>query len=474
MGEKSIIIIGAGFAGLCTGIYGQMNGYQTQIFEMHKLPGGLCTAWQRKGYTIDSCIHWLCGTNPIDPMHRMWEEVGLAQGREFINIDEYMRYESADGRTLILYSDADKLEKHLLELAPQDADTSRNFIEGIRQVSKMLAGQPADISKWMNPAAGNIATRFTDPLLREVIGSQGGNFMLMLPLAYQNNKDAGYPIGGSLPMSKALEKRYLELGGIINYNSRVEKILVKDNKAVGIKLDKGQEFLADRVISAADGYNTIFKMLNGKYADGKTREPYEKWQPFPALIYVGIGVHRSFADEPKTVSGFSFPLKSPTEIGDNTLNRLSVHLYNQDPTMAPPGKTSVVIMINSKIEYWQDIAKDHTVYKKKKKEIGKTIVQLLEQRFPGISKQVEMIDVATPLTWVRYTGNWKGSYEGWLPSPQNAMMPMSKTLPGLYNFYMVGQWVQPGGGLPTGLMHGREIIQTICRLDNKEFTTTLP
>jgi len=474
MGEKSIIIIGVGFAGLCTGIYGQMNGYKTQIFEMHNLPGGLCTAWQRKGYTIDSCIHWLCGTNPNDPMHRMWEEVGIVRGREFINIDEYMRYEAADGRTLILYSNADELEKHLLELAPQDADASRDFVESIRQVSKMLSGQPADIGKWMGGPAGDFGARFTDPLLRAVLGSPGGAFMQMFPLAYQNNKNAGYPIGGSLPMSKALEKRYLELGGQISYNSRVEKILVKDNKAVGIKLDNGNEYLADRVISGADGYTTIFKMLDGRYADEKTREPYEKWQLFPALIFVGIGVNRSFADEPKTVSGFSFPLKSPTEIGDNTLDRLSVHIYNQDPTLAPPGKTSMVIMINSKIEYWQEIAKDKAAYKKKKKKIGKIIVKLLEERFPGISKDVEMIDVATPLTWVRYTGNWKGSFEGWLPSPQNAMMPMSKTLPGVNNFYMVGQWVQPGGGLPPCLMGGREIIQTICRVDNKEFMTTVP
>jgi len=47
--EKSIIIIGAGLAGLSTGIYGQMNGYRTRIFEHDKKPGGVCTAWKRKG-----------------------------------------------------------------------------------------------------------------------------------------------------------------------------------------------------------------------------------------------------------------------------------------------------------------------------------------------------------------------------------------------------------------------------------------
>ena len=70
MDDRSIIIIGAGFAGLAAGIYAQMNGYRTQIFEMHSLPGGLCTSWQRKGYTIDGCIHWLVGSSPRSSLHR--------------------------------------------------------------------------------------------------------------------------------------------------------------------------------------------------------------------------------------------------------------------------------------------------------------------------------------------------------------------------------------------------------------------
>ena len=50
--SKDIIIIGAGIAGLAAGCYAQMNGYRSQIFEMHFLPGGLCTAWERKDYVF--------------------------------------------------------------------------------------------------------------------------------------------------------------------------------------------------------------------------------------------------------------------------------------------------------------------------------------------------------------------------------------------------------------------------------------
>jgi phytoene dehydrogenase-like protein len=87
------------------------------------------------------------------------------------------------------------------------------------------------------------------------------------------------------------------------------------------------------------------------------------------------------------------------------------------------------------------------------------------------------VDVATPLTFERYTGNWQGSFEGWLITPQNAsvvMKPMSQALPGLENFFMCGQWVEPGGGLPTGVMSGRRLVQALCKQDGIKFEATLP
>lgn len=503
MEDKSIIIIGAGFAGLSAGIYAQMNGYRSQIFEMHTLPGGLCTSWRRKGYTIDGCIHWLVGSSPQSPMYRFWQEVGLTQNREFVNLDEFMRYEGADGRTFIFYSDIDQLEKHMLEFSPQDTEVTREFIRGIRlcldfdqpaesdpplkrlqkglKMGWVLLTNGGAMRKWMNITAKEFAKRYKDPVIRDALQEmwlpEFSMFFMLFTFAYLHNKNAGYPIGGSLPMSKALEKRYTDLGGQVHYSSRVETILVEGDQAVGVRLVDGSEHRAGRVVSAADGYSTIFKMLNGKYIDQKTQEPYEKWPIFPPLIFVGLGVNRSFADQPKLVSGLSFALSQPVEIGEARRDRLSVHIFNQDPTLAPPGKTSLVVMLNSNYGYWKELALDQADYEEKKDQIGRTIVELLEQRFPGISEQVEMVDVATPLTFERYTGNWQGSFEGWLITPQNAstmLKPMSMTLPGLKNFFMCGQWVMPGGGLPTGVMSGRQLVQTLCKEDKVKFQATIP
>jgi phytoene dehydrogenase-like protein len=129
----------------------------------------------------------------------------------------------------------------------------------------------------------------------------------------------------------------------------------------------------------------------------------------------------------------------------------------------------MVLMFESRYEYWKKLQEVPGAYEAEKSAIGETLIGCLEQRWPGISRQVEMIDVSTPLTFERYTGNWQGSFEGWMMTPQNAMARMKKTLPGLENFYMVGQWVQPGGGLPSGVMTAREVLQAICKADGKKF-----
>ena len=74
--KKKIVVIGGGVAGLSSGIYSQLNGFETEIYEMHTIPGGQCTAWERKGYRFDYCLHWLVGTSS-GVFHDMWKETNV-------------------------------------------------------------------------------------------------------------------------------------------------------------------------------------------------------------------------------------------------------------------------------------------------------------------------------------------------------------------------------------------------------------
>ena len=93
MSERSVIIVGAGMAGLSAGCYARMSGYRATIVEMHTIPGGLCTAWKRGGYKFDISMHMLTGSKS-GPAHRMWRELGVIQGRAFHYHEESLRVES--------------------------------------------------------------------------------------------------------------------------------------------------------------------------------------------------------------------------------------------------------------------------------------------------------------------------------------------------------------------------------------------
>jgi phytoene dehydrogenase-like protein len=53
-------------------------------------------------------------------------------------------------------------------------------------------------------------------------------------IAGMNVGDCGFPRGGSRALAKRMETKYRALGGRVNYNSKIDKVLVRDGKAEGI------------------------------------------------------------------------------------------------------------------------------------------------------------------------------------------------------------------------------------------------
>jgi len=104
-----------------------------------------------------------------------------------------------------------------------------------------------------------------------------------------------------------------------------------------------------------------------------------------------------------------------------------------------------------------------------KEKITEDLISILDRRIGGIKNNIEMTDVATPATYIRYTGNWNGSIQGWANENIFKANPFKKELPGLKNFFMIGQWVEPGGGVPNVFKSGRDLTQIICKKDRKKF-----
>jgi phytoene dehydrogenase-like protein len=406
--------------------------------------------------------------------------------------------EDKDGKVLNVYSDIDRFESHLLELSPEDSDLIKEYTAAVRKFTFMstmpviapegFLGKLKNLGsflkllpimrlarKYSKITVGEFGQRYKDPFLRFAMVGSSQDFPIifeMLTMAWLHLQDAGYPVGGSLEFSQAIEKRYLGLGGKIEYKSRVEKILVENDRAVGVRLADGSEHHADYVISAADGHATIFEMLEGKYIDDVIRGYYEEFELFEPLMVVSLGVDRDFSGVPHSCHT---QLEDPITIAGEAHDHITIKHYCFDPTMAPPGKSSFVMLFTTKYDYWKDLYTDKDKYAAEKQRIAEQVIDRLEKRWPGFREQVEVIDVATPVTWERFTGNWKASFEGWMLNKQTIRYTfgkgLKKTLPGLDNFYMIGQWTQPGGGLPPAATMGRDIIKRLCKRDRKKFQT---
>ena len=114
MPEKSIIIIGAGLAGLATGCYGRMNGYQTRIFEHHHDPGGVAKAWKHGDYLIDGGIHYLMGHRPGQSCYELYRELGIIQKCHFPDMMEYVHFiDEVSGNRVSFTNDLEKLSRDL-------------------------------------------------------------------------------------------------------------------------------------------------------------------------------------------------------------------------------------------------------------------------------------------------------------------------------------------------------------------------
>jgi phytoene dehydrogenase-like protein len=493
--EKSIIIIGAGLAGLSTGCFAQMNGYKTRIFEMQTKPGGVCVSWKRKGYTFDFAVHNLFGVTPNSVNNHLWQELGALKGLKAYSFDEFVQVEDTSGKTFTVYTNLDKLERHMKELFPKDEKLIEEYLKTVRRFSgydlfaamsggigtklKMLPLLGA-LMKYSKINLQDYSQRFSDPFLRKAFATiqydipDVPTVITLIFLATLNNRDGGWPFGGSIALSKNIENRYLELGGTIAYQSKVTKIIVKDDKATGIQLEDGKEHFSVVVVSAADGYSTIYGMLEGKYINDKITAYYQNYPKSQVFgLEVWYGVNRDFSAEPHALVIFQ---NEPLVLEEKTHDKLDVEIFNFDSTLAPKGKTVIKVVMESNYEYWNTLATNPEKYNAEKRKAADLIAQRLERRFPGFQSQIEAVDVVTPVTVERWTGAHRGC-QAW-GAPKEFMKEVmkngvSKNLPDLQDFYMVGQWAGGTIGLNTVCLMGRKLVRDLCKKDKKKFTTTI-
>ncbi len=529
--RRTMIIIGGGLGGLSTACYAQMNGYDSHVLEMHEIPGGCCTGWQKGEFTFDWCVSWLLGSGPGNEMHQIWREIGGLDGKEVRHPEIFNIVTTTDGTQVRFYSDPNKLQSHLTALAPEDKKQIEQFCKGLRKFIECLKVYPFLrpvglmsfwertkmmasfipyfnlIRKTITELMTDYSKKFQNPALQEafnlILYEKHPNFPVLpfyFQLASHAELSAGVPEGGSLELANSVEARLKRLGGKVTYNAKVEEILVENNKAVGVRLTDGTEHFADIIVSAADGHTTIMKMLKGHYLTPVYQKLYTECikQPemvFPGYFTVFLGLKRPLP-EAEYCTTYVLPDALAKKLPGLRHPSINVQLRNGlYPELAPENTSMLYISYFCDIAPWRNLTDGteqapreidgeivHTLpirrghaYQKAKKETAAAIIDFLETYLPGLRASISVRDIATPMTQVRYTNNYDGSVLGWQPfvesgeTLEDEVKRNGPGLPGLDNFYFSGVWATTGG-LIRAAAAGRHVMQFICKDDNKKFT----
>ena len=483
---KKVVVVGGGIAGLSAGVYALQSGFDVTILEQHTLPGGNCTSWKRKGYLFEGGLHWLTGSSSHTPINKVWRNVGALDDTTKIYLkDPFLTY-YYKGQGICLYRNPDRLEKHLLEVSPEDEKAIKSLCKDIRKFSKMsmpvqdVKGvktryknkMPASMLFDMLPILPKMGTyqkmsvyelsqKFKHPGIRAMINSAVGETMtanaLMFTLGCIASGDGGYVEGGSLTVALNMARRFTKLGGTIQYAVPVEKIIVENGKTAGV-VAKGQIIKADAVIVANDTVKAI-DCLFDKPLQEPWMEELRKNVKFMVDTFISIGVEIDLSLLPENMI---FPLEQPISFAGRDFHTFSLNNYAAYKNYAPAGCTALTtFFMGDTYDYWKG-KKESGKYEAEKEKIAEKVIALIEQILPQTVGKVAVIDVATPLTYERYCGTYHGSWMT-LVEKGDKMRVYPSCSSSIQNLYFAGHRIQPPGGLPVAVDTGRKAVQYLCK-----------
>ncbi len=494
-GAPTIVIIGGGVAGLAAGIFGQANGFQTTIVEKHTLLGGECTGWDRKGYHIDGCIHWLVGTKEGTPMNDLWKSVGALDGVEIHHPETFLTYEHETG-TVPIHRDLDRLREAWLDLSPADADAIEEFVATIRQMGafEMEADKPMDLmsipeklrymasmkdaaavlKRYGKVGLAEYAERFSHPAIRAMFATFApGDYataFLFFGLATFAEGQSSIPIGGSKGVADRMVDRYLALGGTVETGCEVTGVAIDGKHVTHVTAADGRSFAADHFIAACDAHFVFERLLGGRYRDRTFEKRFGAPETYPLAsnTYIGLGLAAEVGDMPRTVRFDCAPI----ELGREAITQITLNHYAYEPEFAPEGCTAMTVALNhfgDGVDHWFALAGDRAAYRAEKERVGEAVRAAIETQFPEFFGKLTVLDVATPATYARYCNAHRGSFMAFFPTIGSKMMAHTGRVKGLENFVLSGQWLQPPGGLPIAVVSGKDSIQRLCRRLRRPF-----
>jgi len=498
------IIIGSGLGGLSCAAAFARQGFKALVLEQHDKPGGYATTFRRPGgFVFDVSLH-STSVGERDGVHNLIPGFPEIRDVTFTPHPDLYRAIFPDYDFRVPQRNIGAYVNWLNAQFPDER-------EGIEETFKLMAGLADEIGR-LSQAQGKVemsrfpkefpylvkAYRFTwgqltdahlkSPKLRAIISALWPYFGLppsKLSAIYYGMPTYGYlrvggyyPIGKSQKISDAFAGYIRSRGGQVLLRTRVERILVKDGTAHGVRTADGKEYKAKVVVSNASAQETFRRLLE----DGESLREYltrlDRLSVSLSCFQVFLGLKKDLVRKLgiKDTEIFVYP-KYDHEAGyraavaaDVESGFFGVTLYdNLYEGYSPKGKDTVNVICLQGFDHWEKYERDYRAGRKKayraeKERLANILIQQVEKALlPGLSDAIQVKEIGSPLTNLRYTSNHRGAIYGWDQTLDNSgprRLPHSTPIK---NLYLAGAWTTPGHGYGGVLYSGLSCFAEIMK-----------
>ncbi len=489
------VVIGAGNGGLTASTALAQKGLNVLLLEKHNVPGGCATSFCRGRFEFEVALHQLSGMGTVEkpgPLRMALGSLGILDDLEFVEMPDLYSVVMSDGFNLTLKADRNQVVMALQERFPNEKEAIIGFFDLCYQYAQEMLGafyfrDPAP-SREKFPVLYEYAfktgsevldTFFSDPLLKAVLSVYWGYvglppsrlafpYLAMLFFVYIEFKPFHIK-GGSQALSNAMLNRFQSYGGTARFQCGAKKIIVEDGAVKGVITEEGERIPTRFVVSNASQVSTYTQLIDPNHVEEKALREMRGRSLSPSAFTLFAG----FDCDPKDMGiteTTTFFLEN-INFDDGVLSRMrEIEIGDQlmvsscydvaDPDFSAPGTSQANIVTLKYGEPWLSIPPSR--YHETKFKCAEEMLQRVEAIYPNVREHMEELEVATPLTHMRYLGHPAGAIYGFEQYTKDSMFFQPGRYSSVEGLYFAGGWVGDCGFQPT-LETGLSAAKTIIR-----------